>query len=195
MIKKIKSYNSNNGIVLYPHAGGYAEQLYIKDLDVNVYGAIYPDSQIKFHKMCLKIAQSLHNEKIHEWYAIGSSMGGYVAFLVAHYYERYFNQAFKMLSLFGVGCPKELIIKLNDNNFYSDVAPIDIAILKTLKINNKKVSAPVILYISNDEFFDSNKTIEFWSNITTNTVKLIYTEDQHLPSRDSLYNSFQELQF
>lgn len=195
MIKKIKSYNSNNGIVLYPHAGGYAEQLYVKDLDVNVYGVVYPDFEIKFNKMCLTIAQSLHNEKIHKWYAIGSSMGGYVAFLVAHYYERYFNQEFKMLNLFGVGCPKELITKLNNNNLYSDVAPIDISILKTLQINKKKVSSPVLLYISDDKFFDNKKTIEFWSNVTTNTIKLIHTKDQHLPSRNSLCNSFQELRF
>ena len=185
MIKKLKSYNNDKGVILCPHAGGYAEQLYVSNIESNVYGVVYPSSKINFNTMCLEIAQTLHNKQIHEWSAIGSSMGGYVAFLVAHYYERYFYRTFRTLHLFGVGCPEELIATLNCNDFHG-IVPTDLAILKTLQIDKKKILSPIFLHIGNDKFFDDSKTIEFWKNTTTNTLKVIYTEDDHLPSKDSL---------
>jgi surfactin synthase thioesterase subunit len=193
MIKRIKSYDNQIGLVLYPHAGGYAEQLYVQDINANVYGIVYPDCSVDFNTMCLHLSESLYSKKISQWYAIGSSMGGYTAFLVAHYFENYFNMAFKALHIFGVGDPKELLVKLRNTNNYTAVTKNDLITLRTLDIKCKKISSNITLHIGNEEFFDDNKTINFWKSTTTSTINFIHTEDQHLPSRNSLISALEKI--
>ncbi len=186
LLKKINLINSHEIIVLFPHASSYAEQLLVNKSHKSIYGVVYPSCKINFKELCIYIASDINQLEFKKLNFIGSSMGGYICFLVAFFLEKEFGVIVDMLHIFSVDDPDKLILKLKDLAIDAPVSENEKYILSTIDINHKRISSIINIYYGNDPYIDIEIAKTFWENSSLNRVIFTMTRDGHLPSSKTL---------
>lgn len=157
----IRSTGNKKKIVLLPFAGGYANVFYqyidrfdkLHDLFAIEYPGRIPSSQPltttwTFHQLCLMATQMIGKIATPETCLLGISMGGYVGFKIAQFFETVLQKPLKHLYMLSVRDEPSLLSSLSSTeswyeNFHTSISTnIDLELqkdIKTLMMNDRNI--------------------------------------------------------
>ncbi len=211
----VRLSNKQKKIFAFPYAGSGASFIHnylatIPD-DYDVYSIEYPGRNREmtsaelptFSELCHEITYAIMQSVSHsdELFFIGISMGGYVAFKVAHLFETKLLKPAKSLQLYSVSSENFLKLSLNDQwpekflvtynqgklralyEYIKSLMLIDGQILKTMSIGASYLrNTPIRIFNgSEDSYCHREDTKSYWQEKTNHNFFYQVISGSHIP--------------